>query len=239
MKLEERTRYPKTPHLWKRFENPPEMRGVLDRSKIAAPEFAAIDSWHVTEKVDGTNIRVMLRPSTNKKNPWMVDFFTRNSTDHNIVWPGAKKFLTETFTLDRIFRAIDVDKLEKKTVVVFYGELYGPKIMGGGTYCNQVDYALFDVRIDDWWLEPKVVQGMAEKMGINYVPVIWEAASMENIMDLMTVPRWCSLIAPEHEMEGVVCRSNPMMLFRGKKNPIQFKLKFKEMRKTLEWEASR
>lgn len=235
MKLEERTRYPKTPHLWNRSENPPKMRGVMDRSNLAVPEFGTINIWHVTEKIDGTNIRVMLRLVGGV---WRVDFFTRNSTDHNIVWPGAKKFLTKTFTSDCIFRAIDIDKLEPNTIVVFYGELYGPNIMGGGTYSETVDYALFDVMIDDWWLEPKVVQDMAEKMGINYVPVIWEEATRRDIITYLSSPDITSRLSPEHTMEGVVCRSNPMMLFRGKKNPIQFKLKFKEMRKTLKWEGS-
>lgn len=235
MLLEERTRYPKTLHLWKRFENPPAMRGVLDRNKLSAPEFRAIDNWHVTEKITGSNIRVTLRQV--RTGVWGIDFFTREGTDQNIVWPGAKEFLTGTFTLPRIFEAIDVVKLEKDTVVVLYGEIFGPKIHGGGTYSPTVDYALFDVRIDDWWLEPKVVEKMAQQMGIRYVPVISENWELHEVITFLEAPDITSKISPEHVMEGVVCRSNPMMLFRGSKNPIQFKLKFKEMKKTLEWEA--
>lgn len=236
MNLEKRTRYPKMIHLWKRFENPPEMRGIMDRNKFSAPEFGAIDSWHVTEKIDGVNIRVMLRLVNAS---WTVTLFTREGTDQNINWPGAKAFLVKTFTTERIFQVIDIEKLNPDTTVVLYGEMFGPKIWGGVTYSDTIDYALFDVRIDDWWLETKVVEEMAEKMGIRYVPIIAETASLKYIEGWVEREGVESQIGSgAHAMEGVVCRANPMMLFRNNKNPIQFKLKFKEIRKTLEWEAS-
>lgn len=240
MKLEENTRYPKTYNLWKRFENPPEMRGVMDRSKLSMPELGAVDSWHVTEKIDGTNIRIMLRPGNNKQHPWRVDFFTRKGTDKNITQSGAKKYLTDTFTLENIFRAVDVDKLEPKTMVVMYGELYGPGIQkGGGNYGSSIEYALFDVLIDDWWLEPRVVQSMAEKMEIRYPPVIWEDVTKEKIISFVGFSDVGSLLSPDHEMEGVVARASPTMLFRGSRSPIKFKLKFADMKRTMEWEEKK
>ena len=238
MRLEEDTRYPHTPNYWHRFENPPKMRGVLDRTKKGAPELNAINEWHVTEKIDGTNIRVMLR---NVHGTWQVDLFTREGTDSNIVWPGAKDYLRRTFTLENIFKAVDIAKLEEDTIVILYGEMFGPKIQGGGTYSSTVQYALFDVKIDDWWLEPERVRDFAVKLGIRYVPVIGMLTTHE-------VMKWFDLVmdneqqAPnsylsdKHIMEGIVCRAHPMMLFRNTRSPIQFKLKFKDMQQTLAWE---
>jgi hypothetical protein len=56
--------------------------------------------------------------------------------------------------------------------VVLFGEGYGPKIQGGGKYRPDASFVLFDVKIGDTWLTRDNVDDIAEKLGIDSVPVL-------------------------------------------------------------------
>jgi hypothetical protein len=58
------------------------------------------------------------------------------------------------------------------TSVILFGEGYGPKIQGGGKYREDTSFVLFDVKIGDFWLDRTNVDDVAEKLGIESVPVI-------------------------------------------------------------------
>jgi hypothetical protein len=58
------------------------------------------------------------------------------------------------------------------TDVTLYGEGYGPKIQNGGLYGTEQKFVLFDVKIGGFWLERHNVNDIAEKLGIESVPVI-------------------------------------------------------------------
>ena len=72
----------------------------------------------------------------------------------------------------------------KLNQVTLYGEGYGPKIQkGGGNYREDASFVLFDVKIGDFWLDRENVNDVAEKLGIDAVPVIgkgtlWDAISI-------------------------------------------------------------
>lgn len=233
MNLEERTRYPKTDHLWMRFENPPKMRGIMRRGHYSHSEFNFVKFWYTQEKIDGSNLRVMLRHVGGR---WCVDLFTREGTDYNISWKGARTFLREKFTLDRIFSGIDKEKIDTSSIVVFYGELFGAGInKDGELYSDELEYAVFDIKIDDWWLTPEQVIDVVHKMGIRHAPIISEMMTIDDIVSFVSsFPD--SRIDPRHELEGVVCRASPMFMFKGTNNPVQFKLKAREMRSTIAYE---
>lgn len=217
-------------------------------TRVSSPEFGAINRWHVTEKIDGTNIRVLMRWLHDE---WVIEFYTREGTDQHITWNGAKEFLHKTFTQETMFKGIDLEKIDKTAIVVLYGELYGPGIQKGGSkYSETVDWAMFDARIidesGDWWLERNAIERLASKMGIRVVPTISENYSTDQIISLFgkatiqivgcpePVPidptHPTSHLNPAHEMEGIVARSVPMMMFRKTKTPIQFKLKWADFR---------
>ena len=80
--------------------------------------------------------------------------------------------------------------------------------------------------MDGWWLKREDVKTIADQLGIPMVPslgVMTEAAIVEFVKSY-PLSR-CSLIP--QVMEGVVCRSDPLMLFRNGK-PLMWKLKCKE-----------
>jgi hypothetical protein len=58
--------------------------------------------------------------------------------------------------------------------MTLYGEGYGAKIQkGGGNYIpDGVDFILFDILIDNYWLKRKDVEDIAGKLGINVAPIV-------------------------------------------------------------------
>ena len=150
--------YPKIPTLFKR--DPDTKFRTLIKDSYATPEldYLRFNQWLLTEKVDGTNIRVMWRAETG------LTF--GGKTDNAQIPAHLANRLNEIFQ-DKEFAAIfDGD-------ACLYGEGYGAKIQkGGGNYSDTQEFALFDVKVGDWWLERPNVEDVAEKLGLRCVPVI-------------------------------------------------------------------
>ena len=129
------------------------------------PEFGylANNSWIFTEKVDGTNIRVM----------WDGDSvrFGGRDDDAQMRIP-LLRILTPMFTKDKL-AAVFPDATPMSGVCL-YGEGYGAGIQkGGGLYKSDgVDFALFDVLVGTWWLKRADVQDVGQNLGVTVVPVI-------------------------------------------------------------------
>jgi hypothetical protein len=158
------TEYAKIYSPFKRFTEGPQ-RNKLDTSQWVRPEFEVLADmdWHWTEKVDGTNIRVI----------WdghRVSFAGR--TDNAQIPPTLLK------TLDAMFPEELLEQQFGSNSVVLYGEGYGAKIQKvGGSYRPDQSFVLFDVKIGAWWLEPEDVSKVAVQMGIDRVPV-WGTISL-------------------------------------------------------------
>lgn len=129
--------------------------------EYSRPEFEYLTNnlWEMTEKIDGTNIRVI----------WEGERVVFGGKTDNAQIPA--KLVTRLIELffPEKFTGFDPD-----VTTVLYGEGFGAGIQkGGGKYVadgTSVDFILFDVRIGDIWLERKNVVDIAEKMGILVVP---------------------------------------------------------------------
>lgn len=128
------------------------------------PEFKylANNGWIFTEKVDGTNIRVMFNGETitfgGKTDSAQIPSPLLNRLQERFL-PMLDEF-KETFT---------------NTKVCLYGEGYGPKIQKNGhLYRDDQDFILFDVYIDGWWLERHNVHSIAQRFNLDVVPVMME-----------------------------------------------------------------
>jgi len=142
-------------------------KGKIIEGEYSLPEFEYLkdNSWVFTEKVDGTNIRVM----------W---------NGENVVFGGktdnAQLPVFLLYKLQELFEGTQKKELFKNVFdyenpqVCLYGEGYGAKIQkGGGNYIKGgVDFVLFDVMVSDWWLKGEDIQDIAEKLGIKIVPII-------------------------------------------------------------------
>lgn len=221
--------YPKIHSLWKRegwyFEEGKKNSPGYQKGRqsfiigdYAEPEFGAIKTWFVDEKVDGTNIRIMYR---NGK----VEFGGR--TADALIPARLLNYLQETLTPRELHRVFPCDEGEPYPSVTLFGEGYGPKIQkGGGNYRSDQAFILFDVVVGGWWLKREDVHDIAVKFSIPITPLIGLMTEEEIVKFVKSQPP--SLCSDTMQvMEGVVCRSHPLMLFRNGK-PIMWKLKCKE-----------
>jgi len=132
---------------------------TLLEGQYSLPEFEFLDEnpWIWTEKVDGTNIRVMWDGS-------MVSF--GGKTDRAQVPTDLFMHLVKTFTEDAMARAFGTEG-----DVCLYGEGFGAGIQkGGGNYSATKGFVLFDVHIGEWWLERGNVIDIANSLNIPFVP---------------------------------------------------------------------
>jgi hypothetical protein len=167
--------YHKIQTLFKRHQDG-KKKGKMIKGAWTTPalEYLAGNQWEFTEKVDGTNIRI----GFTKNKPWQEAVEFAGRTDRAVIPEPLLDYLGDTFFYD-LFNDNDLPDL------VLFGEGYGPKIQNGGKYLDQRlvndpdvparekhKFVLFDVKIGDFWLERHNVDDIAEKLGIESVPVI-------------------------------------------------------------------
>ena len=145
-------------------------RKTLIEGEWTLPEFEYLagNTWVFTEKVDGTNIRVILENG-------VVTFGGRTEAAQipaQLVTRLNERFLPMTAQLTEMF----------ENGVVLYGEGYGAKIQKGGcNYRQDQDFVLFDVKCGEWWLQRPDVEAIAEKLGLEIVPVIGEGTLFDAV----------------------------------------------------------
>lgn len=157
-------KYHKIQTVWLR--DPDTKFKTLIKGQWAKPEFEylANNEWIFTEKIDGTNIRVIYDNETT----WQIEFLGR--TDKAQIPP----FLLDK--LNEIFPIAKFTELYPETPMTLYGEGYGAKIQkGGGNYISDdVNFILFDVMINGNWLDHANVEDIANCLEINLVPIVEE-----------------------------------------------------------------
>lgn len=149
--------YPKIMSPYKRHTEGP-LRNKPDPTQWARPEFDVLSGldWVWTEKVDGTNVRILW-------DGYKVRFGGR--TDDAQMPTSLLGVLTEMFPEELLEQQFGV------TPAVLYGEGYGAKIQkGGGNYRPDQSFVLFDVKVGDWWLLPASVEEVAQTMSLHVVP---------------------------------------------------------------------
>ena len=209
--------YPKINSLWKRELDTG--RKYLIADEYACEEFKNIKTWRVTEKIDGTNIRIIYRDGV---------VSIRGRTDDAQIPPKLLTFLQANFndyTMDKHFpRVKDSDAYPS---VILFGEGYGPKIQScGGNYIDSPSFIFFDVHCQGWWLNRDGVADISNKFEMPHVPDLGLMTQEEIINFVKSKPlSTCSI--KEQVMEGIVARTDPMLLFRDK-TPLIFKLKCRD-----------
>ena len=176
-------------------------------------EYLKDNQWVFTEKVDGTNIRIIWNGkdvvfggrSDNAQIPTPLIM----ELDKLFKRMEPRQKLAEVFPqgLDR--NLVSIDELN----VVLYGEGYGARIQkGGGNYIpDGVSFVLFDVAINGLYLERNNVEDIANKLDLDIVPIIGQGTLDEAIE--MTKKgfksQWGDFIA-----EGIVARPKTEMRTR-------------------------
>lgn len=184
----------------------------------ACPEFGNIKKWRVDEKVDGTNIRIFYNDGKVK---------IGGRTD-NAQLPGKLlEYLQFTFNEFILHKAFPCEEGSPYPNVILFGEGYGPGIQAaGGNYRKDPGFILFDIKVSHWWLKKEDIGEIAQKLNIDVVPNIGTMTENEIVEFVKSKPLSRCSINPQM-MEGIVARSEPLMLFRNG-GPILWKLKCKE-----------
>jgi len=182
-------KYHKIQTVFKR--DPENNHKTLLLNDYSLPEFEYLKDniWVFTEKVDGTNIRVIFENG---------QFEFKGKSDNADVPQTLIDKLVETYIPKK-----ELFKEMFEGGVCLYGEGYGPKIQSGGKYLAYQDFVLFDVNIDGWWLQRKDVQEISTKLKIRRVPIIGTGT-------LATMVEWAEhgILSTwgDFEAEGIVAR---------------------------------
>lgn len=182
------------------------------------PEFQTLEnaSWVWTEKVDGTNIRIM----------WDGESVVFGGKTDNAQIP-----VQLLYELQRLFEGTANKQKFKEvftnsTEVCLYGEGYGSKIQAAGKMYNPEghNFVLFDVKIGNFWLERNNVEDIAAKLGIQIVPIVGEGTLIEAVEKVQQgmKSQWGDFTS-----EGLVLRPKTE-LFTRKGERIITKIKHKD-----------
>ena len=218
--------YQKIQTLFKRDE-----RNIIIPDQFTYPEFEVLKDlkWECTEKIDGTNIRIELTSSGNPEDGIIMSF--KGRTDKAIIPEHLLTKLNWLFDREHLMEVLNITDETQDCNITLYGEGYGAKIQKGVNYIsNDVNFILFDVKIGKWWLDRESIKDIANKLGINVVP----------LMGYMTIPEaieyvkkgFKSTIAEneDYDAEGLVLKT-PCGLLKRDGERLITKIKTVDFRK--------
>lgn len=188
------TLYQKIQNIYKRD---PQTKEIIEKEFTSKElDYLKDNLWEGTEKVDGTNIRVIW-------DGFRVSFGGRTDKAE-IPTPLATK-LNQMFSGSEIEQLFE-QKFGEKNVILF-GEGFGPKIQkSGGTYRKENDFILFDVMINDKYLSRDNIEDVAAYFGIQCVPVVFKGTLQEAVDFIKTNPESKVATNGKMTMEGIVVK---------------------------------
>jgi len=216
------TQYHKIQTVFKR--DPATKHKTLLEGEYSLPEFEYLASnvWEFTEKVDGTNVRVMWDGS---------DVKFGGKTDNAQMPMPLMEALGSLFSgkvelFHEMFCGSDTEPCGEIVDVCLYGEGYGGKIQKGSKYSPTQMFVLFDVLIGGLWLRRTDVNDIADKLGCETVPNIGfgDLADMVGSCKRGFESQW-----GDFEAEGIVAR--PVVEMRTRRGDRMItKLKCKDFK---------
>lgn len=208
--------------------------------EFRSPAFDQIKTWHVTEKIDGTNMRVVYCPDAQK-----VEI--RGRSDRASIPGDLHNYMLDLFTLEKMSATFDQYMNREGyygSCVTLFGEGYGPGIQKvGGGYSTGKEFRLFDVLYcwrDDVlpgfnsWSNQETVAMVSKMLQCKTAPILYDKATLGTVMEYLQSGPLNSRVAIENGMEqvmvpeGVVARSDPY-LYTHRGNRVVFKLKVEDL----------
>ena len=178
--------------------------------------------WQGTEKVDGTNTRIY----------W--DGHSVEIAGHTDKAEFNPKVLA---ALEEMFKTKEMEYLFEQAFqgkeVYLFGETYGEAIQSGGSYMENghgTGFILFDVKVNNYDLKRKDVQDVAEQLGLDTVPVVFEG-TLDEAKAFVAVHKMSTLGGGKHEMEGLVLVPRDVQLYDANHDLIKCKCKYRDMLK--------
>lgn len=195
--------------------------------------YGCLKSWQWTEKIDGTNIRVMWRPEVkldqdSDEYPQKESLTFGGKTDNAQIHADLLMWLYENVSRDKL------REIFPSAPVVIYGEGYGAGIQKGGDYSAAKKLIVFDVFVRDlansvfggWWLNWTSVCDVCSKLSLDTVPSLGER-TLEDATEMVRVGFQSRLNGGKAKAEGLVGRPVEA-LFDKKGHRLITKLKTKD-----------
>jgi hypothetical protein len=185
------------------------------------PEFAMVDKWLVTEKLDGTHVRVRWDGGLNG-GPDKVIFGGR--TERAQLPTDLLAYLQNTFTIGLLRGRLG------DGAYTLFGEGVGGRIQKAGPHYGELAFVLFDVRLDSGlWLDLDNVYDIANSLGVLSVPTINSHMPIANAVQLVRAGFVTAYPAKDATLpaEGIVARLFPTLLDRRGRQ-LMWKLKTKD-----------
>lgn len=204
-------------------------KNIIIPSSFVCDEFEYLKDckWECTEKVDGTNIRVYISREYDEEDDWLYGVSFMGKTNRAVIPEHLN------LKLQQIFYRVDWKNvfplLMPGDSICLYGEGYGNKIQkeGSSYISNDVDFILFDVKYNDWWLKREDCEDIANKCGIKIVPIVGYMTIPEAI-DLVKKGFKSSISEDKNLIaEGLVLKTPQGLLSRNGKRIIT-KIKHKD-----------
>lgn len=185
------------------------------------PTYSLLKSWQFTEKIDGTNIRVIWKPVFAAIGEPHKALTFAGKTDNAQIHPDLIKWLYENVSAAKLM------EIFPDTMAVIYGEGYGAGIQKGGDYSPTKKLIVFDVLVGEkWWLSQENVNDVAAKLGLDVVPYIGEM-TLEEATEMVRAGFPSRLNGGKMRAEGLVGRPAET-LFDKKGARLIVKLKTKD-----------
>ncbi len=181
--------------------------------------------WIITEKIDGTNIRIILtKPEEGKREIHIASRKLILNKDDK----GSKSYLdcikeVNLHKIEEYFKDVD-------STVIIYGEGYGAGVQKGGIYSSIKNFRVFDIRIGEAYQDFKYVKKVCIDNQLNIVPIIDTIKTItyeECINRLKSNNETLIKEGTGGKLEGIVYKFEPVLLNKYKERLI-FKAKFKD-----------
>lgn len=211
--------YSKIDNLYKRN---PDNKAELIVGQYTRPEFAMINLWDVTEKIDGTNVQLKF------VNDGTVIFNGRtDKAQFSMVQSNFMADLADKMQ-DKVMASIEYHNLESLTI---FGELYGPKIQAGGNYSKTLGFRAFDMLVNDKvWLAPEAVRQNEKAFGLtDTLPHFGQMTTQQIVMLVSGGFKSTFADNKDYDAEGIIAK--PLHnLYDQRGARVMFKLKTKDLK---------
>lgn len=200
---------------------------IIMPEEYSLPEFKYLENnlFECTEKIDGTNMRIELQVTSGIDKPIYRMCF-KGRTDKAVIPKHLEKKMHDLF--DPINWNTVFPNLVSGDVVTIYGEGYGYKIQEGHNYLDKdVNFILFDVKVNKWWLSRESCEDVSKVLNIDIVPLIGNMTLLEAIDYVKKGFKSTIAINKDYDAEGLVLKPLYGLNFRNG-NRIILKLKTRD-----------
>lgn len=151
--------------------------------EFSCPEFKYLftNDWVWSEKLDGTNIRLYLSMTDNA----LVVNVRGRTEKANI--PKPLMDWISTWVETNSSKILNTFSFTDNSIIILYGEGVGEKIQSGQAFGKQ-HFKLFDVYIDNYWLEKSAVAEIGTALNLDTAPY-WIGTIQDAIDKVKSLPK--------------------------------------------------